>query len=87
MTSPPSLDCQGQWICYPPTHTLREDVCVCVRNGVNVAITPSVEIETERRLHLANRTSFHLVKTGAPHSVNGKGQGRNAAKERSQHRG
>lgn len=66
------------------THTsgLRNDG---VWNDASVATTLSVKMETERRLHLANRTSCHLVKIGDYYGVNGLGRGGNAVREISQH--
>ena len=62
----------------------RECVCECVYEMVQVlATTLNVKMATDGRLHLANRTSSHLVKMGAYRCVNGKGQDGNAVKESS----
>lgn len=61
----------------------RVCVWVCVWNGASVATTSSVKMETDGCLHLANKTSSHLVKIGAYLCVNGKEQGGNAVKKSS----
>lgn len=72
LLSPHTLQTSGKMVC----------VCVCVEWGECCYYSMC---ENEMALHLANRTSYHLVETEACHLENGKGRAGNAAKESSPH--